>query len=93
MLFLERVCSCCRLSCCLFASIVGLGILLLKRLSVRMFSQSLFTFFRKVSNVGINCLMNVMRFSLVFLSELHVKDLVRVKCDTLLICSEINLLG
>ena len=37
--------------------------------------------------------MKVMRFSLVFSLELHVKDLVRVICDAWLICSEINLLG
>ena len=33
----------------------------------------------------------VMRFSLVFLLELRVKDLVRTMCDARLICSEINL--
>ena len=35
--------------------------------------------------------MKVMRFSLVFSLELHVKDLVRVICDARLIRSEINL--
>ena len=35
--------------------------------------------------------MKVMRFSLVFLLELRVKDLVRTMCDAWLICSEINL--
>ena len=50
---------------------------LLKQLSVRMFSQSLFTFFNKVAMDGWNCVMKVMRFSLLFLFELRVKDLVR----------------
>ena len=57
---------------------MGLDNLLLKRLSVRMFSQSLFTFFKKVAIDGWNCVMKVMRFSLVFLLELRVKDLVRI---------------
>ena len=55
--------------------------LLLKRMSVRMFSQSLFTFFKKVAMDGWNCVMKVMRFSLVFLLELRVKDMVRTMCD------------
>ena len=33
--------------------------------------------------------MKMMRFSLVFLLESHVKDLVRTICDARLICSEI----
>ena len=70
---------------------MGLDNLLLKRLSVRMFSQSLFTFFKKVAMDGWNCVMKVMRFSLVFLLELRVKDLVRTMCDAWLICLEINL--
>ena len=70
---------------------MGLDNLLLKRLSVRMFSQSLFRFFKKVAMDGWNCVMKVMRFSLVFLLELRVKDLVRTMCDTWLICLEINL--
>ena len=69
----------------------GLDNLLLIRLSVRIFSQSLFTFFKKVAIDGWNCVMKVTRFSVVFLSELHVKYLVRVICDARLICSEINL--
>ena len=60
---------------------MGLDNLLLKRLSVRMFSQSLLTFFKKVAMDGWNCVMKVMRFSLVFLLELRVKDLVRTMCD------------
>ena len=32
----------------------------------------------------------MMRFSLVFLLEIRVKDLVRTMCDARLICSEIN---
>ena len=58
---------------------MGLDNLLLKRLSVRMFSQSLFIFFKKVAMDG--TVMKVMRFSLVFLLELRVKDLVRTMCD------------
>ena len=72
---------------------MGLDNLLLKRLSVRMISQSLFTFFIKVAMDGWNCVMNVMRFSLVFLLELRVKDLVRTICDAWLICLEIDLYG
>ena len=49
-MLLERVSNCCRLRGCLFASMMGLDNLLLKRLSVRMFSQSLFTFFQKSSD-------------------------------------------
>ena len=89
--FLERVSNCCRLRGCLFASMMGLDNLLLKRLSVRMFSQSLFTFFKKVAMDGWNSVMRVMRFSLVFLLELRVKDLARTMCDAWLICLEINL--
>ena len=70
---------------------MGLDNLLLKRLSVRMFSQSLFTFFLKVVIDRWNYVLKVMRFLLVFLLELHVTDLVRTKCDARLICSEINL--
>ena len=70
---------------------MGLDNLLLKRLSVRMFRQSLFTFFTKVALDGWNCVMKVMRLSLVFLLEILVKDLVRTICDAWLICSEINL--
>ena len=70
---------------------MGLDNLLLKRLSVRMFSQSLFTFFKKIAMDGWNCVMKVMRFSLVFLLEIIVKDFVCTMCDVLLICSEINL--
>ena len=70
---------------------MGLDNLLLKRLSVRMFSQSLFTFFIKVAMDGWNCVMKVMRYLLVFLLELRVKDLVRTMCDAWLICLEINL--
>ena len=33
--------------------------------------------------------MKVMRFSLAWMLELHVKDLVRVICDAQLICSQI----
>ena len=77
-----RVSNYSRLSGCLLASLMGLDKLLLNRLSVRMFSQSLFTFFKKVAIVGWNCMMKVMRFSLHFSLELHVKDLVRVICDT-----------
>ena len=69
--------NCCRLRGFLFASMMGLDNLLLKRLSVRMFSQSLFTFFIKVAMDRWNCVMKVMRLSLVFLLELRVKDLVR----------------
>ena len=72
---------------------MGLDNLLLKRLSVRMSSQSLFTLFRRVAIDRWNCVMMVMRFSLVFLLELHVKDLLRVICDAWLICPEINLYG
>ena len=90
-MFLERVGNCCRLSGCLLARMMGLDNLLLKRLSVRMFSQSLFTFLKKVSIDGWNCVMKVMGFSLVFLLELRVNDLVRTICDARLICSEINL--
>ena len=61
-MFLERVGNCCRLSGCLLASVIGLGNLLLKRLSVRMFSQSLFTFFKEVAIYGLNCVMKVMCF-------------------------------
>ena len=70
---------------------MGLDNLLLKRLSVWMFSQSLFTSLKKVAMDGWSCVMNVMRFSLVFLLALRVKDLVRTMCDAWLICSEINL--
>ena len=35
--------------------------------------------------------MKVMRFSLVFLLELHVNDLVRTMCDAWFISSEIDL--
>ena len=70
---------------------IGLDNLLLKRLSVRMFSQSLFTYFKKVAMDGWYCVMKVMRFSLVLLLELRFKDLVRTMCDAWLICSEINL--
>ena len=49
-------------------------------LYVRMFSQSLFAFLEKVAIDGWNCVMKVMRFSLVFSLELHVKDLVCVIC-------------
>ena len=66
---------------------MGLDDLLLKRLSVRMFSQSLFTFLKKVAMDGWNCAMKVMRFSLVVLLELRVKDLVHTICDAWLICS------
>ena len=90
-MFLERVSNCYRLRGCLFASMMGLDNLLLKRLSVRMFSQSLFTFFKKVAMDGWNCVIKVMRFSLAFLLELRVKDLVRTMCDAWLICLEINL--
>ena len=45
----------------------------------------------QVAKDGWNSVMMVMRFSLVFLLELHVKDLVRTMCDAWLICSEINL--
>ena len=65
---------------------MGLDNLLLKRLSVGMFRQSLFTFFKKVAMDGWNCVMKVMRFSLIFLLELRVKDLVRTICDAWLIC-------
>ena len=87
----NKKCNCCRLRGFLFASMMGLDNILLKRLSVRMFSQSLFTFFMKVAMDGWNCVMKVMRFSLVFLLELRVKDLVRTMCDAWLICLEINL--
>ena len=66
---------------------MGLDSLLLKRLSARMFSQSLFTFFKKVAMDGWNCVIKVMRFLLVFLFELRVKDLVRTMCDAWLIFS------
>ena len=69
---------------------MGLANFLLKRLSVRMFSQSLFTFLKKVAIDGWNCVMKVMRFSLVFLLELRVMDLICTICDERLICSEIN---
>ena len=42
--FLERVSNYCRLRGCLLASMMGLDNLLLKRLSVRMFSLSLFIY-------------------------------------------------
>ena len=51
-MLLERVSNCCRLSGCLLASMMGLDNLLLKRLSVRMFSQSLFTSLKKVAMDG-----------------------------------------
>ena len=47
--------------------------------------------FFKVAIDGWNCVMKMMRFSLVFLIELRVKDLVCVICDARLICSEIDL--
>ena len=59
---------------------MGLDNLLLNRLSVRMFSQSLFTLLKIVAMDGWNCVMKVMRFSLVFLLEIHVKYLVRTLC-------------
>ena len=61
-MFLERASNCCRLRGCLLASIMGLDNLLLKRLSVRMFSQSLFTFFKKIAMDGWNCVMKVKVF-------------------------------
>ena len=85
---------------------MGLDNLLLKRLSVRMYSQyfiyllhfifiyiylPLFTFFKKEAMDRWNCVMKVMRFSLVFLLELRVKDSVRTMCDAWLICLKINL--
>ena len=88
-MLLERVNNYCRLSGCLLVSMMGLDNQLMNRLSVRMFSQSLFTFFKKVAIDGWNFAMKVMRFSLVFLLESHVKDLVRTICDAGLICSEI----
>ena len=90
-MFLEQVSNCCRLGGCLLASMMGLDNSLLKRLSVRMFSQSLFTFFKEVAMDGWNCVMKVMRFSLVFLLEIRVKDLVRTICDAWMISSFINL--
>ena len=90
-MFLEWVGNRCRLSGCLLARMMGLDNLLIKRLSVRIFCQSLFTFYIKVAIDGWNCVMKVMCFSLVFSLELHVKDLVRVICDERLICSEIKL--
>ena len=72
---------------------MGLDNLLLKRLFVRMFSQPLFTFFKKVAIDGWNCVMKVMRLSFAFQMELLVKDLVRTMCEARLMCSEINLYG
>ena len=64
---------------------MALDNLLLKRLYVRMFSLSLFTFFIKVAMDECNCVMKVMLFSLVLFFELRVKDLVRTMCDAWLI--------
>ena len=89
--FLERVGNCCIISDSLLASMMGLDNLLLKRLSVRLFSQSLFAFFKKVAIDGCNCVIKVVRFSLVSLLELRVQDLARAICDARLICLEIDL--
>ena len=91
-MFLERVGSRCRLSGCLLSSMMGLDNVLLRQLSVRMFSQSLFTFFKKAAIDGWNCVMKVMkvmkvmRLSLVFWLKLYVKVLFRVICEAWLIC-------
>ena len=64
---------------------MGLDNSLLERLSVRMFCQSLFTFFKVVID-GWNCAMKVMRFPLVFLLKLRVKDWIRTIGHARLIC-------
>ena len=69
----------------------GIGQLIIKTI-VCTDVQSVFIYiFKTVAINGWNCVMKVMRFSLVFLLEIRVKDLVRTICDARLICSEINL--
>ena len=65
------------------ALIISVNILYL--IIADMFSQSLFNFFKKVAIDGRNCVMKVMRFSLVFQQQIHVKELVRTICDARLI--------
>ena len=52
------------------ALIISVNILYL--IIADMFSQSLFKFFKKVAIDGRNCVMKVMRFSLVFQQQIHI---------------------
>ena len=69
----------------------GIGQLIVKTIVCTDVQPVFIYIFQKVAMDGWNCVMKVTRFSLVFLLELRVKDLVRTMCDAWLICLEINL--
>ena len=68
----------------------GIGQLIVKTI-VCTDVQPIFIYIFHKSSDGWICVMKVMRFSLVFLLELRVKDLDRTMRDAWLICLEINL--
>ena len=64
----------------------GIGKLIVKTIVCTDVQPVFIYIFQKIAIDGWNCVMKVMRYSLVFLLELRVKDLVRTICDARLIC-------